>query len=313
LVHLEEGVGEAAAVSYHGETQAGILSYLHSLPALPDYDPDLARQIAAQLPEGSRAARAAVEIALHDLWGQRAGQPLHQLLGIESRPMPTSFTIAIASPEEMAQSAAKACQNGFTTLKLKVGGAADHDILAAVRGAVGSSIRLRVDANAGWSREAALENIPQLIEYDLEMVEQPLAAGDIEGLRSLRQTLKAQGIQVPIFADESIKSAEDVHAHAGAVDGVVVKLMKTAGIQEGLRVIEAARHYGMQIMLSCMVETSVGVTAAAHLAPLCDYADLDGSLLIRNDPYEGLTYEAGTFRLPERPGIGVSRIAAAQN
>ena len=310
LVHVAEGVGEAAAVSYHGETQTGILTYLNSLESLPDYSPELARQIGQQLPEGSRAARAGIEIALHDLWGRRAGQPLHRLGGIETRPMPTSFTIAIADPDAMADSARQACQNGFTILKLKVGGPTDQDILAAVREAVGPEVRLRVDANAGWTREAALKNIPRLIAYDLELVEQPLPAGDIDGLRSLRASLRQQGIQVPIFADESIKTVEDVIAHAGAVDGVVVKLMKTAGIQEALRVIETARRYDMQLMVSCMVETSVAVTAAAHIAPLCDYADLDGPLLIRNDPYAGLTYKAGQFTVPDRPGIGLVRAGA---
>lgn len=308
LAHLDEGVGEAAAVSYHGETQAGILAYLDSLPALPAYEPGLARRIGSLLPPGSRAARAALEIALHDLWGRRVGLPLYRLLGIDPVNLPpTSFTIAIADPQDMAQGALDAIRRGFTVLKLKVGGTADVEILAAVRGAVGPGVRLRVDANAGWSREAALANIPRLADFDLEMVEQPLAVGDIEGLLSLRKALKAQGIQVPIFADESIKTTDDVKAHAGVVDGVVVKLMKTAGIQEALRVIEIARRYEMQVMISCMVETSVGVTAAAHLAPLCDYADLDGPLLILNDPYEGVRYQAGRLLLPDEPGIGVAR------
>ncbi len=143
--------------------------------------------------------------------------------------------------------------------------------------------------------------IPQLADYDLELVEQPLPVGDIEGLRWLR----AQHLGLPIFADESIKTARDVAAHVGAIDGVEVKLMKTGGIREALRAIHTARALGMQVMLSCMVESSVGVTAAAHLAPLCELADLDGPLLVRNDPFTGVTYDGAQLCLPDLPGIGV--------
>lgn len=134
-----------------------------------------------------------------------------------------------------------------------------------------------------------------------------MKAGDIEGLRWLRQRLHAQGVKVPIFVDESVRTAQDVAAHAGIVDGVVIKLMKTGGMREALRAIHTARALGMQIMLSCMVESSVGVTAAAHLAPLCDYADLDGPLLIKDDPYRGLEYRGANMILPDLPGVGVER------
>jgi L-alanine-DL-glutamate epimerase-like enolase superfamily enzyme len=164
-----------------------------------------------------------------------------------------------------------------------------------------------VDANAGWGREEAAELIPRLAAYGLELVEQPLAPGDIEGLRELRQRLRSQGVQTPLFADESARTAREVAALAGAVDGVVIKLMKSGGIREALRAIHTARALDMQVMISCMIESSVGVTAAAHLAPLCDYADLDGPLLIRDDPYTGLQYEGSRLRLPEGPGLGVRR------
>jgi L-alanine-DL-glutamate epimerase-like enolase superfamily enzyme len=160
-----------------------------------------------------------------------------------------------------------------------------------------------VDANAGWSFEEAVYNIPRLAEYGLELVEQPLPAGDIEGLRRLR----SMNLGAPIFADEPVKTARDVAAHAGAVDGVVIKLMKTGGIREALRAIHTAHAHDMQVMLSCMVESSVGVTAAAHLAPLCELADLDGPLLIRNDPYTGVRYEGARLVLPDRPGLGLTR------
>ena len=160
-----------------------------------------------------------------------------------------------------------------------------------------------MDANAGWTREQAARLIPRLAEFGLEFVEQPLPAGDLDGLRWLR----AQNLGLPIFADESVKSARDVAAHAGLVDGVVIKLMKTGGLREAVRAIHTARALGMQVMLGCMVETSVGVTAAAHLAPLCDYADLDGPLLIANDPYAGVRYDGARLVLPDTPGLGVAR------
>lgn len=299
LVRVAEGVGEAAAVAYHGETQAGIMSYLESLGGFDD-DPMLGEaleDVLTRLPAGSQAARAGVDIALHDLWGQRLGQPLYRLLGLNPEKIPlTSFTIAMDAPEAMAE---RARASGLPILKIKVGSEQDEAMLSAIRKA--TDAQLRLDANAGWSREQAQKWLPRLAEYGVELMEQPLPVGDIEGLRQLR-ALKSG---VPIFADESIKTARDVAAHAGAVDGVVIKLMKTGGIREALRAIHTARAHDMQVMLSCMIESSVGVTAAAHLAPLCDTVDLDGPLLVKNDPFEGVCYEGARLILPNRPGIGV--------
>lgn len=299
LVRVAEGVGEAAAVAYHGETQAGIMSYLESLGGFDD-DPMLGEaleNVLTRLPAGSQAARAGVDIALHDLWGQRLGQPLYRLLGLNPEKIPlTSFTIAMDAPEAMAE---RARASGLPILKIKVGSEQDEAMLSAIRKA--TDAQLRLDANAGWNREQAQKWLPRLAEYGVELMEQPLPVGDIEGLRQLR-ALKSG---VPIFADESIKTARDVAAHAGAVDGVVIKLMKTGGIREALRAIHTARAHDMQVMLSCMIESSVGVTAAAHLAPLCDTVDLDGPLLVKNDPFEGVRYEGARLILPNRPGIGV--------
>ncbi len=297
------GLGEAAAVAYHGETQAGIMDYLAGVGGsdLLGDDPALLEDVLARLPAGSQAGRAAVDLALHDLWGQRLGQPLYRLFGLNpTRIPPTSFTIAMDAPEVMA---AQAREVGLPLLKVKVGGADDAAMLAAIRGA--TDARLRIDANAGWTREQAAVLMPRLAHFGLELVEQPLPVGDIDGLRALR----ALNLGVPIFADESIKTARDVAAHAGAVDGVVIKLMKTGGLREALRAIHTARALGMQVMLSCMVESSVGVTAAAHLAPLCDYVDLDGPLLVKNDPFTGVVYAGAQLTLPERPGLGVMRRA----
>ena len=250
-------------------------------------------------PPDRGAARAAVDIALHDLWGRQLGRPLYQLFGLNpQRIPPTSFTIAIDEPELMAE---RARQANLPVIKIKLGSNIDEAIVSAIRQA--TAARLRVDANAGWSRDQAAELMPRLAQYGLELFEQPLPVGDIEGLRWLR----SQNFGAPIFADESIKSASDVAAHAGAVDGVVIKLMKTGGIREALRAIHTAHSLGMQVMIGCMVESSVGVTAAAHLAPLCDYVDLDGPLLIRNDPYQGVTYNGAQILLPVSPGLGVTR------
>jgi L-Ala-D/L-Glu epimerase len=296
------GRGEAAAVAYHGETQAGICAYFDSLmgteadPRLLD-DPFLIEDYLNRLPPGSMAARAAIDIALHDLLCQRLGLPLYRLFGLnpESIP-PTSFTIAIDEPELMAE---RVRQSNWPIYKIKLGGPDDEAILAAIRNV--TDARVRVDVNGGWTREQAARLIPRLAAYGLELIEQPLAVGDIEGLRWLR----AQNLGAPIFADESVKTAHDVIAHHGAVDGVVIKLMKTAGLREALRAITTARALDLPVMIGCMVETSLGVSAAAHLAPLCDFVDLDGPLLINNDPFTGLVYDGAQIRLSDRPGIGV--------
>ncbi len=300
IAYLEDGLGEGAGVPYY-ETAAGIVAYLQKAAPLLGDDPFLIEDILDSLPQGSQAGRAALDIALHDLWGKRLGQPLYRLLGLNpERIPPTSFTIAIDEPVRMAQ---RARDSGFAIIKIKLGSEDDEAIVAAIRNA--TQAKLRVDANAGWSRPQAARLIPRLVEYGLELVEQPLPAGDIEGLRQLTRSLRAQKIDVPIFADEGVRTAADVAAHAGAVDGVVVKLMKSGGIREALRAIHTAHALGLSVMISCMVESSIGVTAAAHLAPLCDLTDLDGPLLIRNDPFTGVLYAGDRLSLPDRPGLGV--------
>jgi len=302
LVYLDDGVGEAAAVPYYGETQEGIIEYLKAVPDLGDDPYDLDTVLSKRLP-GSRAARSAIDEALHDLWGKKLGQPLYRLLGLNPNRLPlTSFTIGIDEPEVMAE---QAKASGHPILKIKLGSERDEQIVAAIRRA--TDARLRADANAGWSRERALEIIPRLADYGLEFIEQPLAADDVEGFFWLKDRLRRQKVEIPIFADETAKTYHDVAKLAGAIDGVVVKTMKSEGIREALRMIHTARAHDMQVMLSCMVESSVGVTAAAHLAPLCDYADLDGPLLIKNDPYRGLQYDGAHFTLPDGPGLGLQR------
>jgi L-alanine-DL-glutamate epimerase-like enolase superfamily enzyme len=313
LVRLEQdglvGLGEAAAVPYYQETPGGIQAYLSSVEELLGEDPCLLEDALKHLPPGSRAARNALDLALHDLWGKRLGQPLFRLFGLDPARVPeTSFTIGMDDPQRMGESAR---QCGYPIIKIKLGSQDDEALVAAIRRAAPQA-RLRVDANAGWSRAQAMELIPRLVQYGIELVEQPLPADDIEGLRGLRAGLRGQGVEVPIFVDESIKTSQDVAMLAGVVDGVVLKLMKSCGIREALRAIHTARALGMQIMMGCMVESSLGITAAAHLAPLCDFVDLDGPLLIANDPFVGVGYVGARLVLPERPGLGVERRVKAE-
>jgi len=302
FVYLGDGMGEAAAVPYYGETQEGIIEYLKSVPELGD-DPFDMDGVLTGRPVGSRAARSAIDMALHDLWGKKLGQPLYKLFGLNPKQIPlTSFTIGMDVPDHMAEQARK---SGYPILKIKLGSENDEAIIKAIRNV--TDARLRADANAGWSREQALDLIPRLADYDLELIEQPLAVDDVEGYFWLKEKLRAKRVHVPIFADESTKNSHDTANLAGAVDGVVVKVMKSEGIREMLRMIHTARAHDMQVMISCMVESSVGVTAAAHLAPLCDYADLDGPLLIKNDLYRGVIYDGAKMILPDDPGVGVVR------
>ncbi len=295
------GYGEAAAVPYYGDTQESLMAYIDAVPPLGD-NPYALEDMLKSLPQGAHAAQAAVDIALHDLWGKLLGQPLYRLFGLTPAPLPqTSFTISIDTPEVMARAAR---ESGYPIIKVKLGPQDPESAIAAIRSA--TDARLRVDANAGWTPQQALDLIPRLEKYNLEFIEQPLPAGEVEAYRWLHRELKQKGVKLGIFADESVKTAADVAQYAGAIDGVVVKLMKTGGIREALRAIHTARAHGMEIMLSCMVESSVGVTAAAHLAPLCDYLDLDGPLLVANDPFTGVQYDGATLTLPDGPGLGVT-------
>lgn len=298
FVRIGDGVGEAAAVHYHGETQASISAYLSRLDCHSFDDPFQIETALAELPSGSRAARAAIDIALHDWCGKLAGLPLYRLLGLSPARSPrTSFTIAIDSPEAMAEKAAGA---RWPILKIKVGVAEDEARIRAVRAATQAT--LRVDANGGWSRSEAARLLPILAECGVELVEQPLPVADRDGLRGL-VSLRPRP---RLFADESIVSVADIVSHVGLVDGVVVKLAKCGGIREAQRQIAVAHALGLDVMLGCMIESSVAVTAAAHLASLVEYVDLDGPALIQNDPARGVCYEAGRLLLPSTPGLGLT-------
>ena len=303
LVRLTDGpwtgLGEAAPVRQHHETQADVQAYLAGV-SLPGDDPFQLETVLASLPAGSRAARAALDIALHDLVAQRLGVPLYRLWGLDPACAPcTSFTLGIGPVDEVRQRAAEAAEQ-FPILKLKLDADEDHSLALVRAVARATSARLLVDANCAWTVDQALRLIPRLADLGVEFVEQPLAEDDLDGLRRLRPASP-----LPIFADEPVRAAADIPRLADCVDGVSIKVMKAGGLREALRAIAVARAHGLQVMVSCMVETSVSITAAAHLSPLADWADLDGHLLISNDPYTGVGVDRGRLILPQGPGLGV--------
>ena len=246
---------------------------------------------------GQDAAAAGVDMALRDLAGKRLGAPLFEILGLDSRQTPpTSFTIGLDTPEVIAQKVREA--GDFEVLKIKLGSADDRKILEAVRDVTDRP--LWVDANEGWTLKEAESLLIRLEKQGVVLVEQPFPAGQDEATRALRRMSP-----LPIFADESVHRAEDIPGLAGSFDGINIKLMKCGGIGEALRMIAVARAHEMKIMLGCMVESSLGITAAAHISPLVDFADLDGNLLVTNDPFVGVKVVGGRLILPDGPGLGV--------
>jgi L-alanine-DL-glutamate epimerase-like enolase superfamily enzyme len=297
------GLGEAAPTAYYGETQESVLSCLSAYAAHLGSDPFALEDILTAVEHAigrNGAARAAVDLALHDLAGKLLGVPLFQLLGLNPANTPrTSFTLGIDTPAEMRRKALEA--RGYPILKVKVGTKSDLENIKAIREV--SDAIIRVDANAGWTPKEAIRMIGRLEPYKIEFVEQPVPAHDLEGLRLIREN-----VGLPIFADESCVTLEDIPRVAGCVDGINIKLMKTGGLRHALKMIHVARAHHLQIMLGCMIESAIAITAAAHLSPLVDYADLDGNLLIDNDPYQGVRVEDGKLILPTGPGLGVSPV-----
>jgi L-Ala-D/L-Glu epimerase len=297
-----EGWGEADPSRYYGETADTVLAVLHQLePLLPrdPFDLDAAEARFASAAPGNGAARAAVSAALHDLVGKRLGQPVWRLWGLDPARAPrSSFTIGLDTPERIRQKVIEAAS--YPILKIKLGTERDETILRTVREATDKP--LRVDANAGWTRERALEMLPILKAYGVEFLEQPLPPDDLEGIAAVRR----RGV-LPVVVDESCIVATDIPRLAGAVDGINIKLAKCGSLREALRMIATARAHGMLVMVGCMIESSLGITAAAHFTPLVDAADLDGAALTANDPFIGATIERGQIRIPTGPGLGVQR------
>ncbi len=243
-------------------------------------------------------AKAALDIALMDWVGKALNTPLYRLFGLDPSKAPvTSFSIGIDTVEVIKQKVREA--EPYPILKIKVGTDRDREIINAVRSVTDKPIR--VDANEGWkTKEEALEKIKWLTDQGVEFIEQPMPAHMLKETAWLRER-----VEIPIIADEAVKTAADIPKLAEAYDGINIKLMKSGGIQEALRMIGMAKSLGMKIMLGCMIESSVAISAAAHLAPFVDYADLDGNLLITNDPFSGVKVEKGRFVFNDRPGLGV--------
>ena len=297
------GWGEAAPSKHYGETADTVASVMPVLaPLLRDADGwslEALERAMAKAIRFNASARAAVSAALHDLAGKRLGVPLHRLWGLDPADSPpTSFTIAIAPDEATLRERVREA-TGYPVLKIKLGTSWDERIVRIIR-EMEPGKALRVDANAAWTPKHALAMIPILAELGVEFVEQPLPAHDVEGMRFVRDRSS-----LPIIADESCLVATDIPRLAGAVDGINIKLAKCGGLREALRMIATARAHDMSVMCGCMVESSLGITAAAQLAPLLDYADLDGAELVENDPYVGARIEGGVVVLPLGPGLGV--------
>ena len=298
-----EGWGEASPSSYYGETAQTVLNVLDTLSEhLPDdpFDLEGAEQRFERAVPKNGAARAALSAALHDLVGKRFGQPLWRLWGLDPTRAPqTSFTIGIDTPERVRQKVAEAAE--YPILKIKLGTDHDEDILRTIRAETNKPIR--VDANAGWTRQRALEMLPVLKSYGVELLEQPLPPDDLEGIAAVRRASPG----IPVVVDESCIVATDIPKVAGAVDGINIKLAKCGGLREALRMIATARAHGLLVMVGCMIETSIGITAAAQFTPLVDVADLDGAALTADDPFTGASIARGRITLPTGPGLGVAR------
>ena len=304
LVRLEHdgltGLGEAAPSHYYGESRALVEQTLDAwAPHLGD-DPFAFDAILARLEavlHGQFAARAALDMALHDWIGKRLALPVWKLFGFDPARTPLScVTLGMADPEEMERKLDTVIR--FPRIKVKLGAPGDVDNLRRIRARYPGV--LQVDANAAWSAAEAVRVLRAIEPLGIELVEQPVARGDLDGLRWVRER---SGI--PVYADESCHLLPDVGVLAGRVDGVNLKLMKTGGLREMRRMIDAAHAHGMKVLLGSMVETSLALSAAAQLAPIADALDLDGHWLIADDPFDGAPGELGRIVLSDRPGLGV--------
>jgi L-alanine-DL-glutamate epimerase-like enolase superfamily enzyme len=301
----QTGTGAAAPSTHYGETAATVTAVLPALlEAVEGVDEPLALDRIERRLRGTvrdnPAARAAVSVACHDLATRRLGVPLYRHLGLDpERAPPTSYTVAIDDPEAMAETAEAATEDGYTVLKVKVGTDRDRERVEAVRAAAPETT-VRVDANEAWTPHEAVEKSGWLADLGVEFVEQPVPAANPESLRRVHERSA-----LPVAADESCVTLADVPRVADRVDIVNLKLMKCGGVREAVRMIHTARAHGLEVMLGCMVESTASIAAACHLAPLVDYADLDGALLLAEDAYEGPNYGDGSLAFPDRPGTGV--------
>lgn len=294
------GYGEASMPQYLGHTVDSVCSFLSKVKLSQFNDPyrmeDILDYVDGVAP-GNEPAKAAIDIALHDLVGKMLGAPWYRIWGLNPARTPsTSFTIGIDTPEVVAKKTAAAVGR-FNILKVKVGLDTDRELIESIRSV--TDLPLCVDANRGWtSKYKALEEIYWLSEHGVVMVEQPMEGLDDNAWLTERSPL-------PIFADESVQKLKDIDSVKGAFDGINVKLMKCGGMSEAYRMLSYCKAVGMKAMIGCMTETSCAVTAAAHLSPMVEFADLDGNLLIDNDRFSGVLVEKGKLVLPDRPGLGL--------
>jgi L-alanine-DL-glutamate epimerase-like enolase superfamily enzyme len=297
-----EGWGEAAPARIYGESTETVLAalqaYAEHLPSDPFQIEEIERQW-ERLLRLNPSARCALSAALHDLVGKRLGIPVYRLWGLDPARAPRStFTIGIDTAEKIRQKVLEAEQ--YPILKVKLGSDRDREILATIREATDKEIR--VDANTGWTVKRAIAMLPVLEEFGVTVLEQPLPAEDLDGLAAVTRAAR-----IPVIADESCLTAADIPRLVGRVDGINIKLAKCGSLREALRMIAIARAHQMMVMVGCMIESSIAITAAAHFTPLVDIVDLDGAALLANDPFAGAMIDGGQVRLPAGPGLGLSR------
>ncbi len=292
------GFGEGAPIERYDETGESALAYIEEHADAIGDDPWAFDEIEARLPREQFAARAAIDGALHDLQGKLAGVPVWRLLGLRREGPPTSWTIWLGDPDDMARRAA-AVGDRFLRLKLKLGARDGLDVerVRAVRAT--TEAPLQVDVNEYWTLEEAREFLPQLADLGVDYCEQPLPAGDPAGA-----TLKRVSA-IPVYVDEDCHTLDDVQACAQRAHGINIKLAKSGGIREAVRMAHAARALGLQVMLGCMIESGLGIAGAAQIASLCDHVDLDGNLLIAEDPWPGVELVDGVQLPSDKPGLGV--------
>lgn len=298
-----EGIGEAAPIERYGESVESVVAYFAAHPPADPNPYHLETLLHGAIPA---AARSGLDLALHDLIGKELGKPLYELFGLDPARTPvTSFTIGIADIETTLRKVAEVGEHPILKVKLGSGStAAQIETIAAIRQRYRGTIR--IDANEGWSVETAVQILHELERFEIEFCEQPVPAGHPERLRAIRER-----VAIPIVTDEDSRTASDLPQLLGCVDGVNVKLAKTGGLRGALAMIQTARAMGMKVMLGCMVESAICATAAAHISPLADWADIDGPFLTARDPFVGVTYDRGKLILPGAPGIGVREAVPA--
>ncbi len=298
-----EGLGETAPIARYNESAESVTAYFAGHGLRGD-DPYLLDDLLSE--EIPAAARCGLDIALHDLIGKDCGKPLYRLLGLNPAETPlTSFTIGIGDPELTQRKVAEL--GGHPVMKVKLGAgsrASQIETVESIRSAYAGTIR--IDANEGWDAEEAAAILREIERFEIEFCEQPIPAGHPEQLRYVREHSR-----IPIVTDEDSRTAEDLPALIGCVDGINVKLVKTGGIRGALKMIHTARALKFKIMIGCMVESQILATAAAQLSPLADWADIDGPFLTKDDPFTGITYDRGKIVLPDGPGLGVREKAVA--